>query len=257
MVQKDQHTASRTQRAFVSLARREPCDPTPPFLTTGFASLPPLPQEGGQEHSDDTSAHVSSSQATDTPRMLFGQPTSISRAHRNLDDRLRPFWSSLVPNQRIQIQITIDPTGEPIERTAYSESVVVTTDTQGYFQQQINISVESVRKAIACRDAHDSHQSSVTDPKDLPVCLGITAVVLYEATGAPNADNVAAQASLASDRRPAAQQANALRRNQAHYGDSCMISANTAIMRVSEPGGVRVLSDIVSGLRRVPFILHS
>lgn len=179
--------------------------------------------------------------------MSLKQPTSISRAHRNLDDRLQPFWSSLVPNQSIQIGISIHTSGanEATKDTTHHENVIIKTDTQGYFQQQIDISAESVWRATASPQTSSGRANGAARREELPLWLDITASVLDETDSSPylrQRDH--------TDTCPSAIQSKDIRDLPGRHnitGDAYMISANSAKMRVSDPGGVRILSDIVSG----------
>jgi len=251
VVRKDQNSASRTQRAFVSLARRKLEAPACVMLTAGFASLPPMTQLSGQVSGEDCETASRSTDSADSARMSLNHPTSISRAHHNLDARLRPFWSSLVPNHPVIIRISICPSWERIDRATYSESVVITTDTQGYFQQQIEIPSNRVQAALGSLSGFGAATDPVGDRKELQLNLAITADVILET---PNDVGGNAQAPLASRSVPKHTTSDHSHGGQSvDTADARNITSNTAIMRVSDPGGVRILSDIVS--RRLPILL--
>lgn len=217
------------------------------MLTIGFASLPPLSSTEAHDSAESTSIGSSPPGRVDPALMLLEDPASISRAHQNLDDRLRPFWSSLVPNHPVIIRISIRPSWQPNNAASCSESVVVVTDTQGYFQQQIEISPQRVQAALGSFSVHGSIPDSIKGKDEPNISLVVTAEVAQDP---PN--EAIARTHTQTALRPEATRSIVVNDDRdgrsADTADARMVAPNTALMRVSDPGGVRVLSDIVRHL---------
>lgn len=211
-------------------------------------------------------------QASSPPRrtltqtdIVFQDPSLLTLAHEYMDSRLRPFWSSVLAFRRIALAIYTVPlepgkppptpdaelfAQEPLLRTTF------TTNAQGHFAQHFTIPWERIA----------SHTQSVPMAFDSSTHhlenwgLVIRAELL--------SDDVAARLPSA----PATQPADVIPGGTLPYtprstrgatpgAASAPVDVNdagvlglgtsaveaTAVLRISGPGGIRIISDIASG----------
>ncbi|KAK4689792.1 pre-60S factor REI1, partial [Tremellales sp. Uapishka_1] len=181
---RDPSSISRTQRAFMRLAKSFaalPRLPPTPVQTALASSLPrhmprstdnPTNSLAGQRPKDvafESLQRVRDSTSTAPPSSASLRPTlsrrstvssdvafsnseELSAAHENLDLRLRPFWSNVLPSRRIALSIytvpllasressleLADPEDEPLLRTTF------TTNSQGHFAHTLVVPWERI-----------------------------------------------------------------------------------------------------------------
>ena len=208
------------------------------LLTPGFAALPTLPI--GFSPPDSTHLKpVTESTGTDSFRNLepmqpFSDPTSLYLAHKELDKRLQPFWTTVVPSQHVLIKVSLLSSVNSTRDTFVFQQYAV-TDENGHFRERINIPAEAVSDAWPATVASPERLVSETpaDPSRTPLFVKVTCKPVREAD-IPYGYN-------SSERRPSSSM-----QSEQHGAEteSSMEKLATSVLRVSEPGGVRILSDI-------------
>lgn len=173
----------------------------------------------------------------------------MSAALANLDARLLPFWSSSVPNQPLKVRVFLNDPNGPEHSTAHPhinprvlhETEILTAD-DGQFHEKICIPWRDIQALGSEEDGKISglEQLSNVGPNgavnlrltveladlDLPAERGLFGQTAHE-------DEQKELPVLSPD-----------------SNDRDTKSAdNSVLVRVSEPSGIRVLSDIVSGTR--------
>jgi len=275
---------------------------------TIFDPVPPLPSPNSHAHSspqtspsarpDPPSSSDPSQPRRPVPKrtastdIAFADPEVLSRAHANLDERLRPFWASVLPSRRLAISIfsadisqkphqtgpKLAESGEPLFQTTFS------TNQQGHFSHNIVIPWERL-----C--THGPSLPVVFEERPDQVGnhwgIAIRAELLIDITPSPSAVSAGSPVTRASavrperGTRPAKANVNALSSripsesaddspNQTLYDEPEPFSTddpiesvtsafsrfdlrpsgteNTLQVKVSDSGGLRVLSDLVSAV---------
>ncbi|CAD6583113.1 MAG: deubiquitinating enzyme [Tremellales sp. Tagirdzhanova-0007] len=152
------HTHSRLHRAFLTVARR-------------FAALPKLPSQAGGSSliSRQSSVQLHHDVASNDLSFLIS-------AHANLNARLRPFWSTVLPRRRVAVSVYTSPStagqeGTQKGRMGFQQYMLlhstILTDTQGHFFQDILIPWENLRDAPLASPSIDGRGQDLT-PSMIP-----------------------------------------------------------------------------------------
>ncbi len=85
-------------------------------------------------------------QQTVSSEVAFADPAVLECAHVNVDARLGPFWSTVLPHRRVSLTIYPSPTGFHHNGASIGEanqkpliSLTISTDAQGQFARHVSI----------------------------------------------------------------------------------------------------------------------
>ncbi|KAF7361611.1 hypothetical protein MVEN_00504300 [Mycena venus] len=248
--------ASRSQKAFLKLAKEDlladiKLPPRPTEITEDFEveALERQFQRINRSDSasqssiddsepDDASPIVTSSSASSQ----FQFPNDVRRLHRNLETRIQPFWSSVLPSRTVRLNLFVSPLkgddksprhNSVEEKDALEHgpvaSRVVTTTIDGSFQARIRVTWEEL-----CHH-----------PGALHIAFGDPAVeheLLVTAALLPAPSSASASASASSQRLPP----NPVETKTLH-----ITLTNCPVRVLSDIDDTVKLANVVHGARKV------
>ncbi|BEI88420.1 uncharacterized protein CcaverHIS019_0111380 [Cutaneotrichosporon cavernicola] len=285
---RDPSTATRTQRALMGIAKRFAALPTLPVesqmsqVINEALSDEPAPMDfpaADKPRSATRSGAASletASKATDSPppsrsntsEVAFENPEFLSLAHKYLDSRLRPFWSSVLPFRRVALSMYTIPLTqksdgpppkpdaellrqEPLMRTTF------TTNGQGHFAhhfvipwQRICTHPQSVPMAFADDPANDRTEWGLVIHAELLSEEGPDCLIQASYSEVPYEERVPRRVSSAtsffSSAEPPNQNDGDGEQEMGLMGLGIGRAAVTSdvVIGVSRPGGIRVISDL-------------
>lgn len=232
----------------------------------GFAALPKLPAERDENVRGVESERVPPNMPDLSPRP-FDSLASLTSAHTNLNARLTPFWSKALINRRVKLAVyTIQgPSDQHLAEGLKADPLwedTANTDDQGLFTKHITIPWDRLCThppsiAMACCDPKDIGTSDWRLLLKAGIDRTFDGEERVEHPQGQNDDEstqswLNGTPSAITDRQSPRQQPShpveeAFGRARdvvaSHLGDKATTQITIA---VSEPKGVRVISDLVS-----------
>lgn len=214
----------------------------------GFAALPSVP----------SSPPSSPDSGSSTPSVMsenhFSTQAALTAALANLDARLLPFWSSSVPNQPLKVRVFLNDPDGPEHSTSHPhlnarilhETEIVTAD-DGQFYEKIEIPWKEIQALGAGDNGQKSGLEQLTNVgPNGAVNLRLTVELAKPDEPSENLFGQVVPEDNQKDLPVLSPDSN----------DRDTKSAdNSVLVRVSEPSGIRVLSDIVRHLCHVKGIV--
>jgi hypothetical protein len=197
---------------------------------TGFAALPTASTSSASSLTSGTSG--SSDSIPPSPMLAenhFGTEAALNTALANLDARLLPFWSSSVPDQPLKVTVflhnpNVTGASSKLQSKILHETEIITAE-DGQFHEKIEIPWRDIQALESTEQGKYGglEQLSNVGPQ------GAVHLRLTVGTG-PTEEEQKDLPVLSSDPEDI----------------STKTADNSVLVRVSEPSGIRVLSDIVS-----------
>ena len=232
---------------------------------SGFAALPKLPTEGDSGAKDTETSNTIRS-VPDPSFRPFDNLASLTSAHTNLDARLTPFWSKALTSRRIKFAVyTIQGSTDThlLEgmKTDPLWETTTSTDDQGLFTEHIVIPWDRLCThppsiAMACCDPKDSGTSDwrlllkagidrASDGEEDSITRGAE----HRQGSSQQSQELPLHSNGKQDHGARAPHPleNAVDQARGIIANHLSVPASTQItIAVSEPKGVRVISDLVS-----------